>query len=24
VIRCYVLILVFGYFGTVLFYGKDV
>ena len=24
VIRCYVLILVFGYFGTVLFYGKNV
>ena len=24
VIRCYVLILIFGYFGTVLFYGKSV
>jgi len=24
VIRCYVLILVFGYFGTVIFYGKSV
>lgn len=24
VIRCYVLILVFGYFGTVIFYGKNV